>query len=63
VLEHIAHGRIAELVELDTEDELGNFIGTEHFVSKVNGIFINRCYQEWRKKNTAFFEQFALIGE
>jgi hypothetical protein len=63
VLQHVGRGDIAALVELDTEDQKGNFIGTEHFVSKVNGIFINRCYQEKRKGNTAFFEQFALIGE
>lgn len=63
VLIRIARGDIAGLVELDTEDEKGNFIGTEQFVAKVNGILINRCYQEKRKGNTAFFEQFALIGE
>lgn len=63
VLRHVGSGDIAGLVELDTEDQKGNFIGTEHFVSKVNGIFINRCYQEKRKGNTAFFEQFALLGE
>lgn len=60
VLEYLAAGRVPELIELDMQDERGNFIGTEHFFSKVNGVFINKCYQEARKGNTAFFQDFKL---
>lgn len=60
VLEFISRGDIYGLLRKDMEDERGNFIGTEQYVSKVNGVFINKCYQEGRKENTAFFQQFKL---
>ena len=61
VLEFLARGEIPELLQEDMKDERGNFIGTEHHFSKVNGVFVNKCYQESRKGNTNFFKQFELI--
>ena len=61
MLELLARGEIPELLQEDMKDERGNFIGTEHHFSKVNGVFVNKCYQESRKGNTNFFKQFELI--
>jgi hypothetical protein len=61
VLEYLARGELIELIQEDMKDERGNFIGTEHHFSKVNGVFVNKCYQESRKGNTDFFKQFELI--
>lgn len=60
VLQHLTRGEIADILILDVEDEKGNFIGTEGFVAKVNGVFINKCYQEKRKENLDFFKPFLL---
>lgn len=61
VLEFLARGELMELLQEDIKDERGNFIGTEHHFSKVNGVFVNKCYQENRKGNTDFFKPFELI--
>lgn len=60
VLQYLARGEVRELLDADMEDERGNYIGTEHFVSKINGVFINKCYQEFRKFNHEFFKPFLL---
>lgn len=60
VLQYLARGEVRELLDADMEDERGNYLGTEHFVSKINGVFINKCYQEFRKFNHEFFKPFLL---
>ena len=60
VLQYLARGEVRELLDVDMEDERGNYLGTEHFVSKINGVFINKCYQEFRKFNHEFFKPFLL---
>lgn len=62
VLQYISRGEVRELLDADMEDERGNYLGTEHFVSKINGVFINKCYQEFRKSNEEFFKPFLLKG-
>lgn len=60
VLQYLLRGEVRDLLEVDMQDERGNYLGTEHFVSKINGVFINKCYQEFRKENLAFFKPFLL---
>jgi len=51
-LDYIINNDIMGLVEYDVSDEKGNFLSSESFASKVNGVFVSYMYSLKNQKKT-----------